>query len=289
MKIEYGQNSFERPTGGQSVLNTLRGVNRATYTLFFAPSHEKLHREVANLRTYEDQPLQPSIPSIMGSVRREVMQFADLSKKRHLRGKELTQLAGVLIQFTDYVPPLQFYAQTKYSQVESLYNEIVDRAEQTSTPLTFSEQLGIALHQADGDLTESLWRLFITSRLYARWLDSNVVTDLPNYTHEEKLSRMMQWQKSLAACKTGGATERQDVSGDTYYVWTHALASVVYSALPEHDNRRTRLAAKTFEKGTKIMHNVVHRYNPQAIINDHSIAAQYGNAIGQVCANALSL
>lgn len=278
---------FKRPTE-VSFLDTVRGANRAVYTLFVTPDREVLHREVADLTIHEYQPLQPPIAQIVADLRGEVMQYVDPQKKRGIKNKELAQLGIVLIQFTDYVPKVQPYAQTPYKHIESLYDAIVNRARETAKPLTFPEQLYISLSQTHGDLTESLWRLFIISRLHARWLDANTISDLPVFCREEKIDRMIQWQRSLVACKINQPDRPQDVGGDTYYAWTHALAALVYNALPTRPTIKTRVAAKIFQNGTKIMHNLVHKRNPQAVVNDHSNAANYGNAIGKVCAETLS-
>jgi hypothetical protein len=62
----------------------------------------------------------------------------------------------------------------------------------------------------------------------------------------------------------------------------------VFNALPKKPNARTQIVAQTFENGTSLMHGIVHRINKQTVINDHSNAALYGNAIGSQCAKLMS-
>ncbi len=268
--------------------DAIRGVNHAVYTLFVTPKHDTLHRDVASMVHKEPQPTQPSLPQTIREVASVLDRTADLSKIEKLPHKELTALGGVLIQFTDYVPRLQPYAQTPYGHIENLYSEITSEASHKKHPLSFANQLEVALQQTEGNIPQSLWRLFMTSRLHARWLDGASMSGMPDYHRNEKINRMITWHRSVAACKPFTYGEPQDSGGDTYYTWTHALAAVAYDQLPQRPNTRTRSAKKIFERGTDIMHTVVHSVNPQTVINDHSIAASYGNAIGKVCSKALS-
>lgn len=276
---------FDRPSETPP-LGTLRGVNRAAYTLFVTPSHDTLHKDVAEQTRHETQPLQPEIEDVAKGVAALLQTRADAMRQRSLKGKELAKLGGVLIQFTDYVPTLQPYSETPFSEVDALYNSVVTRAAETG-PLTFVDQLGLALEQTRGDVPEALWRLFMTSRLHARWLDGEVITDAPSLSRDEKVARMETWQSAIAGCKPNSPEMTQDANGDTYYAWTHALAYVAFDALPTRPTRRTRAAARTFQNGTRIMHGLAHRVNPQTVVNDHSIAADYGNAIGAACSEFL--
>lgn len=285
MAAEQRRIPFVRPDR-PSAFNTLKGVNRSVYTLFATPKHEKLHAEVAELTKCEIQPLQPPIPDLINEMSVVTMELVDPSLKRGLTNTELAQAAGVLIQFTDYTPELQQYANTPYAHIDALHNSIIERASQRSGPLSFAEQLDVALRQTEGDLPESLWRLFMTSRLNARWLDGKSIDRLPDFSHEEKVDRMVQWQRALRACKTNDEGF-QDVGGDTYYAWTHALASVIFEALPVRSSKATQYAAKTFQNGTEIMRRVIHKVSPQAVINNHNAAGNYGNAMGRVCVDKL--
>lgn len=157
MNAEFRPDSFPRPSSLKRI-DTVRGVNRAVYTLFVTPEHEKLHSTVAEKTAGELQPLHPSIPTVEEQLRRTTAQRVDTMRRREMNGRELSQLAGVLVQFTDYTPALQRYAQTDYSHVASLYGAVVEQASSTGQALTLPEQLNISLEQTEGDLTESLWR-----------------------------------------------------------------------------------------------------------------------------------
>lgn len=286
-EIEYSNGSlFERPTYCSN-LDALFGLQRAVKTLFISPSHETLHLDVANQVNKEPlHPLQPSLEQVVADLYSKISPLIDHNRICKLEWKELTQLGGILIQFTDYVPKLQLYACTPYEQVDSLYNLVVNLALETARPITLSEQLSLALSETNGDLPEALWRLFITARLHARWLDQKAISNMPINGREQIINRMIQWQNSLAGYKI---SVPQDIGGDNYYTWTHALAAVAFNVLPAKLSNATRLAAHTFENGTKIMHKVVHRYNPQTVVNDHSVAAAYGNAIGKACSKMLTI
>jgi hypothetical protein len=262
------------------------GIKQAVYTLFKSPTHDTPHLEIAEIRKEALQPLQPPIYDIEYDLRTSTKDLVEPKKRRKLKGKELIHIAGVLMQFTDYSDSLQIYARTPHEHVEALTVGITRKARETSKPLSFSEQLNVALDQAEGDLPEALWRLFITSRMNARWLDGKSIPNLPQFTQIDKKRKMIEWQDSLAACKT---TIPQDTAGDTYYAWTHALASVIYEALPARSNWKTGLAKIMFQNGTKIMHSVAHKVNPQSLPNDHSIASKYGNAIGKECVSMLKM
>lgn len=281
MTVESSYQSFYRPEE-RSIAIGLLGLNHAVYTLFVRPPHEKLHAEVAELTDHEPQELQPSLESMLEQLTKKTILLADSEKKRLLDNTELSYLTGVLIQFTDYVPSLHDYAETDFESVNSLYEGILNKASELSRALSFPEQLEVALLLTNADLPQALWLLFITSRLHARWLDGKIIRGLPDFTHDEKLERMIKWQKSLLACKSN-AEGSQDVAGDTYYTWTHALASVVFKSLPAKKTRLTNYTAKVFEQGTELMQAIVHKVSPQEVTNKHNNAAVYGNAIGVVC------
>jgi hypothetical protein len=254
------------------------GLKQAAETLLIIPEHEKLHKEVAQLTESEPQPLQPDILDINQEIAEALSKYVNPDKTHSLECHELTYLGGTLVQFSDYMPVLQQYAKTGYTHINNLYQEITELSEKSRHSLNFDEQLTVALHQTEGDLANALWMLFITSRQYARWLDSKSIDGIPDFCKEEKINRMIKWQKALAACKEDNP---QDAPGDTYYTWTHALASLAYNVLPAQRNKRTKLASEAFVNGTWLMHKIIHRINPQAVINPHDRAANYGNSIGQ--------
>jgi len=277
--------SLNRPDPPTQI-QALRSMSGSIHTLFRAPLHERFHQEMSEATKSSIQQLQPPIPVILKNISEKSSHLVDPEKQRLLPKNELITLAGVLVQFTDYVPGLQPYASTSFDVIENVYDGIVGQSKDREHPLSFSEQLDIVLKQNSGDLPESLWNLFFTSRFLGRWLDGQSIRDLPPLNHNEIIDKMITWQQSVLACKDNqeGA---QDVVGDTYYTWTHAIAQVVFDALPQNKTLSTAITADIFKRGTKLMHTLVHRINPQAVVNRHDIAEQYGNSIGKTCVDIL--
>lgn len=187
----------------------------------------------------------------------------------------LARLGGILMQFTDYTSDGSVHV--PYQEISCLHHEVVSVSKKRGTPLDLPEQLDIALEYNNGDVINSLWQIFVTSRMYGRWLDSAIVSDLPNMSRSEKLQEMHSWRNAVAALKAYEPDRAQDPAGDTYYAWTHALAKVVFSV----GTSGSRLAVPVFHHGTSIMHKVVHSFVKQSVKSDHTIAATYGNVIGQ--------
>lgn len=266
-----------------SFREAISGLGRAAYTLFVTPRHEKLHQVVESAAVnLPSQPMQPSVEYLTSKIDEDVLIKAEVGKSPKFDTKQLMYFGGVLIQFSDFVPQYRRTMEVSYSGVEELHEAVIDRAT-GAQPLNYAEQLDTALGLTEGDLPKSLWRLFTTSRLYARWLDEGMVRDVPNLTSEEKVAKMLEWRRSIAACKNPIEGKPQDPNGDTYYTWTHALAKYVYSLAPERESSLTHGMRNVFHNGTTIMHKAVHTFNKQGVNSDHSVAAQYGNAIGQVC------
>ncbi len=260
-------------------MNTIFGVSRAAYTVFMVPEHDSsIYKDVATQLRNQPQPLQLSLNRQVAAIKKSVVRTR---YQPRVHPKELLGFMGVLMQFMSYLPKLHPYCMTPFADTEKLYKEIVRQGQKA--PLNFSEQLNIALRQTEGDLPEALWRLFITSRLYARWFDTDVIIDMPDLTRDEIMHRMQAWSRSLAACKAYGSCPDQDVSGDTYYCWTHALAKVLYNVLPARRALLVRLEAYALHNGTKLNHGLAHKFKAQRLPSDHTIAANYGNAIGVRC------
>lgn len=261
------------------------GLVNAVHTLFNTPHHEKLHADVAELTKDRLQPLNAPLPELPAQIK-DVLHLRSRSVNiRRLTPPELIHLAGILMQFTDYSSRLSYFARTPYKHIKPIHEAITEGSK--GKPASYAEQLCIALEQTNGDIPEALWRLFLTSRHFARWLDSRSIPDLPLLSREEKINNMIEWQQSIAATKLPGKGQAQDAAGDTYYAWTHALAQVIYGALPIVHTTGTQITRRIFENGTTLMHGIVHRVNRQAVINDHSIAAEYGNLIGKLCTRRL--
>lgn len=268
--------------GNMSTSYAISSLGRAAYTLFITPEHEKLHQTLESTSLREAQPLQPPIEDLTETISNSVLPRATEIIPPRVDAKRLIFLGGTLIQFSDYVPKFHTTMKLPYEKMEELHSAVTTRA-QESGPLNYADQLSAALEVTDGNVSRALWRLFITSRHYARWLDGKIVHGMPDLTTEEKVEQMLEWRKSIAACKEPREGLAQDPNGDTYYTWTHAFAKYVYSLAPEHESRISRAVVKLFHNGTTVMHKLVHTFNKQGVQSDHSIAANYGNRIGQVC------
>lgn len=273
---------FEQPTM-QTWRNTLIDFVRAAYTVFYvrAPIHSRV---AAQLRDKPQAVLSP-LDAELSAVQRALSR-ADVGKPLPRLGqKELLGLMGVLMQFTAVLPRLQPYCRATYADIDALYQAVLRRG--ARQPLGLADQLTIALRQTDGDLPEALWRLFVASRLYARWYDEDAITGLPDLTEKEVIARMAAWSRAVKAIKPYGSCPDQDAAGDVYYAWTHALAKVAYGPLALQQTVLTRLEAKALEHGTMLNHKLAHKTRPQGVKSDHTMAAAYGNQIGDVCARVL--
>lgn len=266
--------------------NAVKSLRRAAYTLWVPPKDDNLQTDVASLTKQDFLTLQPPIEMVLGSIYSDVSRLVSVDKScvRKLKKPELLQISSVLIQFTDHVPESQTVIQTPYTHIKDLYDAFVSDPK-ADEGLAFDDQLKIALKQSDGNLPDALWRLFIASRHYARWLDGRSIANLPEMSRNEKKEAMINWQRSLKACKPSHQSGAQDASGDAYYTWTHAFSAYMLNVLPENSGIDTQVAAKLFRDGTKIMQKLVHRVTPQYVQSDHSIASSYGNAIGEACVN----
>jgi hypothetical protein len=265
----------------------LASLGRAAYTLFATPEHIKLHQVVEDACL--DGPFQPTHPPIDETVQRireDVLPQVELVQSLRTDRARLTHLGGILIQFGDYIPKFHDTVSVPYENIIGLHQAVTERAQETG-PLDYAEQLDVALKHTNGDMVESLWQLFITSRFYARWLDGKMVEGIPDYSQEEKVALMLEWRGAIAACKEPQPGRAQDPNGDAYYTWTHALAKAAFTLTPEKEGAVTRGAVRVFERGTDLMHKVVHTFNKQGVQSNHNVAAAYGNAIGQTLVDAV--
>ncbi|HEY8998925.1 MAG TPA: hypothetical protein VIM53_01260 [Candidatus Saccharimonadales bacterium] len=263
---------------------TIFGLGRAAHTVFTTPPtsghDETIYIEVAKRLRGTSIPLQPSLDEELAKLSRVTMKSGvALEPKRRLNNREQLGIMGILMQFTSYIPDLRPYCLTPFDDTEGLYKAFVNRS--NKTPLDFAQQLDIALEQTSGDVLEALWRLFITCRLYARWFDASVIVGMPKFGRSEILHRMELFSQAVAACKSSGTMD-QDTSGDAYYTWTHALAKVLYKVCAMPASPIAPLEGLALHNGTRLNHKLAHKYKPQRLKSDHTIAAAYGNAIGKL-------
>lgn len=251
----------------------------SVYTLLRTPPHETYHRTMEEELQDPPQPLQPNLEMTEATVRMVMNRYPIVLQEAPTPLVEKITESAYMMQFTDHF--LQKSANARlfsYEDMKRLKNKVVDQARQQEYPLSYGQQLDVALELTDGDIIKALTQLCYTSRQYARWLDSTSIEGLPDMTPDQILTEMKDWRTAVLANKPN-TDDFQDPAGDTYYAWTHALAAVLFgkdTAL--HDRIGTRL----FRRGTDIMHTIVHTLNAQSVPNDHRIAAKYGNRIGEI-------
>lgn len=268
----------------QTWLATIFGFCRAIYTVFTTPKIEghdtSLYVQVAqNLKSVSIE-LQPEKKVLYQSIVNLSPEQKTTPETRLLSNREIMGVLGILMQFNSYIPHLRPYSYVDFHDTEKLYCAITKKG--SLKPLDFADQLKIALTQTNGDLTEALWLLFITSRLYARWFDQSVIVDLPDFSRTEILRRMEMFARSVAACKPYSANSDQDSAGDNYYCWTHVLGKVIFSRHKFSTALLSFFAERAVHNGTRLNHGLAHRYKAQTLPSDHTRAAEYGNAIGKL-------
>ena len=260
-----------------SLQQYLSHMGMSVYTLFRTPAHAMHHRTLEDRMYGEPQPLHPSIESTTASVSALLAERQTVLAPPHIPSVASKAIsAAYMVQFADHFTSDEPMMTIGYDQINELKSRFVTAANAQAGPLTYNDQLALAMDMTGNDVTEALTLLCYASRQYARWLDGKMIDDMPDYTEEEILEQMKEWRLTLLASKLNDG-EFQDPAGDTYYAWTHALARVTFGGSQAlHD-----VAAKyIFGRGTDIMHAVVHAVSKQAVPNSHRAAAAYGNAIG---------
>lgn len=262
----------------------IKGFLKAVFTIFFVPAHDT-SLSITNAYSQPRQTTYPAIEEEARAIRNILEKYTNKQTPLLLNTAKLFGYTGVLMQFTSYLPELRPYARTPFSHIEALYQSITTSGKEK--PLNFSEQLDLALLQTKGDVLEALWRLFITSRLYARWYDTSVICDFPDMTRTEVLDRMSKFSRAVAACKKYNPQRPQDASGDAYYCWTHALAEVLFTTPKDKKPFLSKSFARLLRHGTWLNHNLAHKFKAQALPSDHTLASKYGLMVGGLASQHL--
>lgn len=255
---------------------------------FATPPTQRLYRKLrAEFDGSSDatMPMQPPLNKVLDDCR-SIIDTADLSPTPLLDDVQLTRFVGTMFQFSDRTPVIRTAMATPYADVAAIYDHTIEAA-RTDGPQTYIDQLEFALTQTT-NLPTALWNLFLTSRQFARWRDEGAIKGMPDYTTEQKMNRMRLWDRSLAACKAPDTKGYQDVSGDTYYVWTHALARTIYDGLPAEKSALSEFYKRAFTQGSRVM-SLSRRLGAFSVfgtMSDHVPASEYGNGIGQLSADA---
>jgi|GEM_PF-596994 len=247
---------------------------------FFHAPRERLYRTTRNLfrDTSEAIRFQPPICETVEDISALVEQ-TEYARTPTLNRMQLTRFVNAFVQFSDRAPISEAMT-TPYAQVRDLHDEILDKAERDG-PVSYAEQFAAAV-EATPHIPSALWNLLITTRQYARWRDTNIIDGFPNYTKDEKLQHMIAWESAVASVQHPNANGFQDTAGDSYYVWTHALARVVFDGLPQKRDAVTKTYAKAFEYGSYGMSalGLLGKVSVYGTMSNHVPASKYGNAIG---------
>jgi hypothetical protein len=291
MKQESGTSTFVEVADKLSAQSLPLAVGEVALAAasFIIPPKELPCRKIRHeYKIYDRAPnrMQPDLDDVLSNVS-QTLAAADVSSTPKLDNVQLTRFIGTMLQFSDRTPTIRSAMVTPYDDVREIYDYTVETARE-SGPVAYDQQFAFAMTQTD-DVPTALWNLFLTSRQFARWRDSGSIAGLPEYTAEQKLDRMRSWYQSIGACKAPDQNGYQDVAGDAYYVWTHALARTIYDALPARASPLSEFYTASFTQGSRIM-SVSHKLGVVSVIgtlSDHTPAARYGNAIGQLCADTV--
>ncbi|WIO46184.1 hypothetical protein SEML1_0565 [Candidatus Southlakia epibionticum] len=254
-------------------------LEKSAFTLFYTPSHETLHVDSERLSCGNYQPMMPSIQEMTEELHALLLQREPLVVANCL-GRADMMLSGALIQFSDHsgITSNDLEIIPDFSSIARLKDVFVACSARDGC-LNAVQQFDEALQLAGDDIGRALMLLWAASRQYARWLDSNMLLNELT-TKNDRLHEMQEWRRTLRAYKTIDRGP-QDPAGDTYYMWTHALAHYAWCEMAAGDSLFNNAAAKIFWHGTEMMHGIVHRLNRQSVDSDHRIAACYGNYFGE--------
>lgn len=272
---------FSHPTR-QTTKATLIGCLRAIKTVIWTPPHENriIHRDVNQALLHVAQPTNPSLAETLKQIRSILpAQFT----VHAISAKERLGLFAALMQFTMYLPTIRPYFRADATDIAALHRRIAKQYRLSSRPVTIAEQFHIAAEMTN-DPVEALWILLVTTRQYARWYDGEAIVGFRNDPAPTARRRMISWYKSVAALKQYDGIHSQDSAGDTYYVWTHVIAKLVFGPMSPWWAIDAYVYRAALHIGTWLNHNIAHKVSPQSTPSDHTIAARYGNAIGKCIA-----
>jgi len=262
---------------------TIRGLFVAINTVIFTPKHDErvIHKAVNNDLRRSPIQHEDDLETILAKIS-DVFKTKDLTIPK-VSAKERMGIFSVLMQFTMYMPKIAPYFRADYNDIETLYQKVFSSKKGSSS----ADVLRLSL-EIKPNLIEALWLTLVTSRQYARWYDEEALINYPpNLTKNKIRARMRKWYLSVKALKQYEPSKDQDSAGDLYYVFTHAIAKVVFGPMSPKWAIDAMFYRTAVHIGTKLNHTIAHKVSPQSVKSDHTIAAQYGNAIGQLIAKAL--
>lgn len=268
-----------------TLARSLADIGLAAYSFRHVPE-ERLYRTTRTMLSGDSHiPLQPPLETLIDEVETSLLQRESAPVPR----MNMTQLSGFIsafMQFGDLSPAAQSLV-TPAADILKLHDSIIKRAK-ADGPLSYSDEFAMAV-SLNHDVSSALWTLFLTSRHFARWRDADILPGFPDVSRDEAISTMLEWETSIAALKHPDFRGFQDSAGDNYYVWTHALGRVVYTALPERPTLVGRAYATAMAYGSHAMSmtSLLGRVSALGTMSNHIPAARYGNLIGDSIARAI--
>lgn len=219
------------------------------------------------------QPIHPDIETTVRRIQSVINSRPSISLEQPSLSSKLAR-STQLVQFTDRLGGSE-QSFIHYDSIKRLKDKFITVASEQEYPLSFDQQFEVALDLNENRVLPALESLWIGSRQYARWFDSSAMFDLPDMASQEILHEMTEWRSSVLACKNADEENFQDTSGDTYYAWTHAYATVLHGS---GSSPSDKIGKYVFQRGTKIDSRI--RVFEQDIPSNHSVAAEFGNRIG---------
>jgi hypothetical protein len=252
---------------------------------FLHPPRERLYRTTRTLLADDARRPLETLDSSLSAVS-ELLAATASSESEPLSTQQLTSLVNTMVQFSDR-SGTAYAMHTPVENVSLLHQGIMELSE--DGPVSYEDQLKLALSDTE-HLPSALWNLMLTTRQYARWRDSNVIDGFEEPSKTEALEQMVEWERALKPIKNMSRSGYQDAAGDAYYVWTHALARVIYTALPEKPTAVSNAYATAFEYGSYAMtaSSLLGRISVLGTMSNHIEASKYGNAIGDMVAEKVT-
>jgi hypothetical protein len=269
----------------QKIWPTIRGTVLAIYTVIFTPKHEEriLHLKVTEILNNTEQPLNKDVNIVIDKIV-GLVKLSQINSNIKCSFKERMGIFATLMQFTMYIPDIRPYYFADYQDIIKLHNLICSSG--THKTLDIDEQFALAL-KIEPQTINAIWLLFATSRQYARWYDTEAIIGMPDISNNTAINMMSKWYISLSAFKNKLPKTSQDVAGDTYYVWTHVVAKLIFGLYSPWWALDAKFYYLALHYGTWLNHNIAHKISPQSLKSDHTIAANYGNKIGKAIINNL--
>lgn len=224
---------------------------------------------------------QPVITAMFGVMHNRLQAGGDitvLSEPYWLNGTkyDMHDVFNTSIQFfDDHTAPLPETTLVPDNDIQ-IY---IERVRQTDRKLTIPEQFEILLDITDGHIVGACHLGMAASRIMARHLDKRAYPGIL-----VSPEAMIDWNTRVAQFEDAGQVTG-DGPGDTYYFWTHAFASLVFSL---DGSLKAKMMDEVFKHGTDIM-VLTRRHIARIPTNtSHQAASEMGRDAGLALANVFA-